>query len=121
MKTIIILIVFSTGLMFTQTVDSSQIKKVNQEQNQIKNQEQGKNQLKNQIGPKENPQGKGHIERKRKDVFIDKDGDGICDSRQSGMSFNKMRKRMGAGKKGPGNGGSGSGGNQNGGGHNGGK
>ncbi len=115
MKTIIILIVFSAGLMFAQTVDSSQIKKVNQEQNQIKNQEQGKNQLKNQIGPKENPQGKGHIERKRKDVFIDKDGDGICDSRQSGMSFNKMRKRMGAGKKGPGgSGGKGNSGTQNG-------
>ena len=46
-------------------------------------------------------------------MFIDKDGDGICDSRQSGMSFNKMRKRMGSGKKGPGQA-KGNGGNQNG-------
>lgn len=36
--------------------------------------------------------------RKKKDVFIDKDGDGICDTRQGGMSFNKMRKRSGSGK-----------------------
>ena len=48
------------------------------------------------------------------DVFIDKDGDGICDSRQSGMSFNKMRKRSGTGKNGPGGpGGSGNGSNGN--------
>jgi hypothetical protein len=52
--------------------------------------------------------------RKKKDVFIDKDGDGICDSRQSGMSFNKMRKRSGNGKNGPGGpGGSGNGNNGN--------
>jgi hypothetical protein len=119
MKTIFILIVFSAGVAFAQTVDSSQIKKEKQEQNQIKNQDQQKNQIQDQIGPKEEPKGK--IERKKKDVFIDKDGDGICDNRQSGMSFNKMRKRFGAGKKGPGGyGGSGSGGNQNGNGNGGG-
>ena len=115
MKTIIILLIFFTGIIYAQSVDSSQIKKEKQEQNQFKNQNQQKDQNKDQIGPKENPQGKGKIEHKRKDVFIDKDGDGICDNRQSGMSFNKMRKRMGAGKKGPGgSGGNGSGGNQNG-------
>jgi type II secretory pathway pseudopilin PulG len=117
MKTIIILIIFFTGITFAQSIDSSQIKKEKKEQNQFQNQnqDQQKYQNKDQIGPKENPQGKGKIERKRKDVFIDKDGDGICDNRQSGMSFNKMRKRFGAGKKGPGSsGGNGSGGNQNG-------
>jgi len=30
---------------------------------------------------------------KKKDQFIDKDGDGICDNRAEGMSFQKMRKR----------------------------
>ncbi len=29
-------------------------------------------------------------ERKKKDVFIDKDGDGISDNRQGGMSFDKL-------------------------------
>ncbi len=108
MKTIIMLLVFSAGLMFAQT-DSSQIRRENQEKNQIKNQEQEKTQLQKQIGPKENPQAEVKQIRKKKDVFIDKDGDGICDTRQSGMSFNKMRKRMGAGKTGPGSGGSGNG------------
>ena len=70
-----------------------------------------------QIGPKGNPQTDMKENRKKKDVFIDKDGDGICDSRQSGMSFNKMRKRQGSGQKGPGgpggSGGSGNGSNGN--------
>jgi hypothetical protein len=101
MKTIIMLFVFSAGLMFAQT-DSSQIKRENQEKNQIKKQEQEKTQLQKQIGPKENLQAEMKQNRKKKDVFIDKDGDGICDTRQSGMSFNKMRKRMGSGQKGPG-------------------
>ncbi len=30
---------------------------------------------------------------KKRDVFIDKDGDGICDKRVKGMSFEKFRKR----------------------------
>ena len=114
MKTIIIVIIFSSGLMFAQTVDSLQIKKQNQEQNQVKAQGQQNDKLQNQIGPKGDPQTDVKENRKKKDVFIDKDGDGICDSRQSGMSFNKMRKRQGSGQKGPGGPG-GSGGNGNGG------
>ena len=98
--------------MFAQTADSLQIKKQNQEQNQVKAQGQQNDKLQNQIGPKGDPQTDVKENRKKKDVFIDKDGDGICDSRQSGMSFNKMRKRLGAGKQGPG--GKGNGGNQNG-------
>ncbi len=31
----------------------------------------------------------------KKDVFIDNDGDGICDKRARGMSFEKLRKRHG--------------------------
>jgi len=42
--------------------------------------------------------------KKKMDVFIDKDGDGICDQRASGMGFDKMRKRNRAGKQGSGKG-----------------
>ena len=53
---------------------------------------------------------------KKKDQFIDKDGDGICDNRAEGMSFQKMRKRKyhgGEGQEGGkgGSGGRGQGGN----------
>ncbi|MFA6977811.1 MAG: hypothetical protein WC209_00695 [Ignavibacteriaceae bacterium] len=46
--------------------------------------------------------------KKKNDVFIDKDGDGICDFRAKGMSFEKLKKRnrqgLGDGKgKGKGN------------------
>jgi hypothetical protein len=44
--------------------------------------------------------------KRKMDVFIDKDGDGICDQRASGMGFDKMRKRNRTGKQGSGNGGS---------------
>ncbi len=43
--------------------------------------------------------------KKKKDVFIDKDGDGICDNRAEGMSFEKMRKRKQKGKDGGNHGG----------------
>ena len=43
--------------------------------------------------------------KKKKDVFIDKDGDGICDNRAEGMSFEKMRKRKQKGKEGGNHGG----------------
>jgi hypothetical protein len=42
--------------------------------------------------------------KKKKDVFIDRDGDGICDERAEGMSFEKLRKRK---RSGQGQGGSG--------------
>jgi hypothetical protein len=128
MKTIITIVLLSVGLIYSQTIsDSSQIKNRNKEQEKVhvQNQDQQKNQSQNQIGPKENPQGEVKQNRKRKDVFIDKDGDGICDSRQSGLSFNKMRKRQGSGQKGPGgpggSGGSGGNGNINGNGYGGGR
>ena len=54
--------------------------------------------------------------KRGKDVFIDKDGDGIADTRAGGMSLEKIRKRTRAGQGsgghgGSGNGSSGSGGN----------
>ncbi|HCY75199.1 MAG: hypothetical protein IH620_07910 [Ignavibacterium sp.] len=105
MKTIITIVLLSAGLIYSQSIsDSSQNK--NQEKERIQNQNQEMKQIQNQTGPKGNPQNEVTQNRKKKDVFIDKDGDGICDSRQSGMSFNKMRKRLGAGKKGPGGSGS---------------
>jgi len=118
MKTIILIVFLSTGLFYSQTIsDSTQTKKKNQEQKQIQNENQEKGKTQNEIGPKGNPQNEVNENRKKKDVFIDKDGDGICDSRQSGMSFNKMRKRQGSGQKGPGGpggtGGNGNGGNGN--------
>jgi len=39
-------------------------------------------------------------QKRKKDVFIDKDGDGICDNRANGMSFEKLRKRHKMQKKG---------------------
>jgi len=113
MKTIIITILLSAALVYGQTIsDSTQSKKKSQEQEQILKKNQEKDKTQNQIGPNENPQSDVKENRKKKDIFIDKDGDGICDSRQSGMSFNKMRKRTGSGQKGP-NGSGGSGGNGN--------
>jgi hypothetical protein len=111
MKTIITIALLSVGLLYSQTIsDSTQTRNRNQEREQIQNQNSEIKGNQEQIGPKGNPQTDVKANRKKKDVFIDKDGDGICDSRQSGMSFNKMRKRQGSGQKGPGGpGGSGSG------------
>jgi hypothetical protein len=112
MKTLFIILVLSSTLVYSQTIsDSTQTNNRNQEKVQVKNQNVELKEVQNQTGPKQNPQIEVKENRKKKDVFIDKDGDGICDTRQSGMSFNKMRKRNGSGKNGPG----GSRGNGNGG------
>ena len=126
MKTIITIVLLSVGLIYSQTIsDSTQTRKRNQEREQVQNQNPEMKKNQEQIGPKGNPQTDVKENRKKKDVFIDKDGDGICDSRQSGMSFNKMRKRQGSGQKGPGgpggSGGSGGNGNMNGNGSGGGR
>lgn len=105
MKLIIIILVLFSGLTLAQVVSDSTGKGKNiQEREQLQAQERKMNSTQDKIGPKENLSNDGKINRKKKDVFIDKDGDGICDSRQSGMSFNQMRKRMGSGQKGPGKG-----------------
>lgn len=113
MKTILTILFISAGLVYSQTItDSMQVKNKNQERNKVQNHQQELKQVQDQTGPKQNPESEIKENRKKKDVFIDKDGDGICDTRQSGMSFNKMRKRFGTGKQGPGGpGGSGNGNN----------
>jgi hypothetical protein len=126
MKTIITIVFLFAGLIYSQTIsDSTQMRNQNQEKEKIQNRNSEMQQLQDQIGPKQNPEGEVKQNRKRKDVFVDKDGDGICDSRQSGMSFNKMRKRQGSGQKGPGgpggSGGNGGNGSANGNGSGGGK
>lgn len=115
MKTIITIVLLSAGLIYSQTIsDSTQTRNKNQEKEKMQNQNPEMKKYQEQIGPKGNPQNEVKQNRNKKDVFIDKDGDGICDSRQSGMSFNKMRKRQGSGQKGPGGpGGNGNGGNGN--------
>lgn len=40
--------------------------------------------------------------KRNKDVFIDKDGDGICDQRAKGLLFEKLRKRHRSGQNGAG-------------------
>jgi hypothetical protein len=113
MKTIITIVLLSAALVYTQTIsDSAQTRNKNQEKEKTQNQNSEIKQIQDQTGPKQNAEGEVKQNRKNKDVFIDKDGDGICDTRQSGMSFNKMRKRLGAGKQGPGS--KGNSGNQNG-------
>ncbi len=102
MKTIIIVVILSASFLFGQTIaDSTQLKRNYQKSELIKNHNSEMKMIQNQIGSKENQENSIKENRKKKDVFIDKDGDGICDTRQGGMSFNKMRKRMGAGKQGP--------------------
>jgi len=111
MKTIITIVLLSAGLIYSQTIsDSTQTRNKNQEKEKIQKQNSEIKQIQDQTGPKQNAEGEVKQIRKKKDVFIDKDGDGICDTRQGGMSFNKMRKRSGSGKNGP----DGKGGNGNG-------
>lgn len=105
MKTLLISILFfATGLSFAQTLpDSIKNKEMNREQKQIQIQKKETSNFQEKIGSKENPGNGKNINRPKMDVFIDKDGDGICDNRQSGMSFNKIRNRKNMGRhKGPG-------------------
>lgn len=125
MKTILIILLIGSASYLIAAIPQDSTKNRNTEKEQIENQE--KNQQKNQsddnqikdrningdnIQSSDNKDGKG-----KKDVFIDKDGDGIADTRASGMSFQKMRKRTRQGQQG----GSGQGGNGGSGGNGGGK
>ena len=124
MKTILTILIFgSFSFAYANALqDSTQNQNREQEQKQIQEQNQLKNQGdENQIrdrnrlhtgDPISDKNGKKH----GKDVFIDKDGDGIADTRAGGMSLEKIRKRTRAGQGsgghgGSGNGSSGSGGN----------
>lgn len=103
MKTLLILLL-ATGLSVAQTLpDSLKNKEMNREQIKIQMQQKELNNIKEKIGSKENPENDKNNNRPKMDVFIDRDGDGICDNRQSGMSFNKMRNRKSSGgQRGPG-------------------
>ncbi len=104
MKTLFLILFVSTGLTLAQTTpDSVKNNEMNQEKSQLQIQQKEMNRIQERIGPRENPEDGKNINRPKMDVFIDKDGDGICDSRQSGLSFNKIRNRKGSGgQKGPG-------------------
>jgi hypothetical protein len=125
MKTILTILFFgSLGLAFGNTLqDSTQSQNREQEQKQIQQQEQQKNQGdedqikdRNRLHGGEQYSGKDG-KKKGKDVFIDKDGDGIADTRAGGMSLEKIRKRTRAGQQGSGgHGGDGNGSGGNGGG-----
>lgn len=126
MKTLLTLLIFgSLGFAFAmETQDSTQSQ--NREQKQIQNQEQNQeknlgddNQVRDRNRVHSGDQFSGKDGKKRgKDVFIDKDGDGIADTRAGGMSLEKIRKRTRAGQ---GSGGHGGGGNDGSGGNGGGK
>ena len=123
MKSIITAIIFiSIGLAFaTEMQDSTLNQNREQEQKQIQQQNSEKNQGeeiqvrdRNRIHTgNEIPDNSGN--KKGKDVFIDKDGDGIADTRAGGMSLEKIRKRTRTGQKGSGgHKGGGNGGNSSG-------
>ena len=119
MKTLLTLLVFgSFSLAFAlEMQDSTQNR--NMEQKQIQNREQNQeknqgddNQVKDRNKVYDGDQFSDKDGKKRgKDVFIDKDGDGIADTRAGGMSLNKIRKRTRSGQGSGGQGGNGTGGN----------
>jgi hypothetical protein len=118
MKTLLALFVFgSFSFAFAMEMQDS-TQNQNKEQKQIQEQNQQKNQGdefqirdKNRLHSGDQFYGKEGNKR-GKDVFIDKDGDGIADTRAGGMSLEKIRKRTRSGQQGSGgHGGSGNGGN----------
>jgi hypothetical protein len=119
MKTLLTLLVFGyfSFAFAMETQDSTQNQ--NRGQKQIKNQGQNlqknqgdENQIRDRNKIHSGDQFSGKNSNKRgKDVFIDKDGDGIADTRAGGMSLNKIRKRTRSGQGSGGQGGNGSGGN----------
>ncbi len=121
MKTILTILLFASfSLAFANEMqDSTQNQNREQEQLQVQEQNQEQNQGENDQIRNRNrihtdnqfPDGTG--KKRGKDVFIDKDGDGIADTRAGGMSLHKIRKRTKSGSQGSGgHGGSGgSGGN----------
>ncbi len=52
--------------------------------------------------PKQNVEQSLNSNKKKRDLFVDKDGDGICDHRANGLSFEKHRKRYQFNKDGKG-------------------
>ncbi|MGB5287420.1 MAG: hypothetical protein WBQ32_12300 [Ignavibacteriaceae bacterium] len=126
MKTLLTIFLFgSFSIAFASSLqDSTQNQNREQEQKQIQEQNQQKNQgedtqIRDRNRLHSGDQFSGKDGKKRgKDVFIDKDGDGIADTRAGGMSLEKIRKRTraGQGSGGHGGGSNGSNGSGNGGG-----
>ena len=124
MKTILTILIFgSINFAFASSLqDSTQNQNREQEQLQVQEQNQQKNQGdENQIKDRNrlhsgNPLQDKNGKKRGKDVFIDKDGDGIADTRAGGMSLNKIRKRTRSGNKGSGGQGGNGGSSGNGGG-----
>jgi hypothetical protein len=119
MKTLLTILIFcSFSFAFAmESQDSTQNQNIEQKQVQNQEQNQEKNQGdefqirdRNKIHSGDQFSGKNGNKR-GKDVFIDKDGDGIADTRAGGMSLNKIRKRTRSGQGSVGQGGNGSGGN----------
>jgi hypothetical protein len=119
MKTLLTLLVFGffSFAFAMEMQDSTQNQNREKEQIQTQEQNQEKNQGdefqirdRNKIHSGDQFSGKNGNKR-GKDVFIDKDGDGIADTRAGGMSLNKIRKRTRSGQGSGGQGGNGSGGN----------
>jgi hypothetical protein len=118
MKTILTILIFGS---FNFTLASSlqdSTRNQNREKEQVQQQDQQRNQgeddqIKNQNRVRNGNEIPDNGGKKRgKDVFIDKDGDGIADTRAGGMSLEKIRKRTRAGQQGSGGqGGNGTGGN----------
>jgi hypothetical protein len=125
MKTLIIISSFLIAGFITniRAQDTSRIKPKEKNETKVKTETKGDTSFqsgqktKEQLQEKErknigNKSGQpfGKMKRK-KDVFIDKDGDGICDPRVNGMGFDHLRKRhrthQGGSGDGRGNGGSG--------------
>ncbi|OGU66130.1 MAG: hypothetical protein A2W30_08450 [Ignavibacteria bacterium RBG_16_36_9] len=115
MKTILTILIFgSFGIALASGLqDSTQNQNKEKEQLQVNEQNQRKNQGedtqirdRNRIYSGDQFHDKDGKKR-GKDVFIDKDGDGIADTRAGGMSLEKIRKRTRAGKQGSGGNGGG--------------
>ncbi len=87
MKTLIsaaILFILFSGTVLAQEGDSTQTRR----KEVVKTEEKVKETVTNR--------------KRNKDVFIDKDGDGICDQRVKGLLLEKLRKRHRAGQNGGG-------------------
>jgi hypothetical protein len=96
---LISLALFSYQFSFAQYPGDSLDVQINKKNNKVEVQQDNSK----KIGDKNvQPLNKG---KRKMDVFIDKDGDGICDQRANGMGFDKMRKRYRTGKQGGGKGG----------------
>jgi type II secretory pathway pseudopilin PulG len=104
MKTIWIIlaiVILTAGESTAQTVQDSAAVKRNQAEKQLQQQQMVDE---NADGIDDAQQQKGKKFKNKKDKFIDRDGDGICDDRASGLGWRlggKNSMKQGGQKKGP--------------------